>query len=352
MQPGFCRRPAAQAAGNPDARRAGEVGRPAGGGQARAETAHGGDQVRRRRRPRPAGRPAQHAGGERARYPPDDGLQLHAPDRVRRPSSSCSPTSSRATRTRTTREFTFKLRDGHKWSDGQPFTTEDFRFFWEDIANNKELSPSGPSVELMVDGQPPKVEIIDAAHHQVHLGQAQPLLHREPGARRPALPVPAGALPQEVPRQVHLARGHRQGGQGRPEHRQLGADLPASRRHVRQRQPRPADAQPVGQHHGLAGAALRLRAQSLLSPHRRQGAAAALRRPRDLHPGGDQPGAGQGRASARPTCSRAISTCATTPSCRRAPRARASRCGCGNRARARSSRSFPTSTPTTRSGAS
>src|SRR5215510_12111532 len=60
------------------------------------------------------------------------------------------------------REFTFKLRAGHKWSDGHPFTTEDFRFFWEDMANNKELSPSGPSVELMVDGKPPKVEIIDA----------------------------------------------------------------------------------------------------------------------------------------------------------------------------------------------
>ena len=59
------------------------------------------------------------------------------------------------------REFTFKLRAGHKWSDGHPFTTEDFRFFWEDVANNKELSPSGPSVELLVDGQPPKVEIID-----------------------------------------------------------------------------------------------------------------------------------------------------------------------------------------------
>ena len=59
------------------------------------------------------------------------------------------------------REFTFKLRAGHRWSDGEPFTTEDFRFFWEDVANNKELSPSGPSVELMVDGQPPKVEIID-----------------------------------------------------------------------------------------------------------------------------------------------------------------------------------------------
>jgi peptide/nickel transport system substrate-binding protein len=59
------------------------------------------------------------------------------------------------------REFTLKLRAGHRWSDGHPFTTEDFRFFWEDVANNKELSPSGPSVELLVDGQPPKVEIID-----------------------------------------------------------------------------------------------------------------------------------------------------------------------------------------------
>ena len=57
------------------------------------------------------------------------------------------------------REFTFRLRAGHRWSDGHPFTTEDFRYFWEDIANNKELSPSGPSLELLVDGQPPRVEI-------------------------------------------------------------------------------------------------------------------------------------------------------------------------------------------------
>jgi peptide/nickel transport system substrate-binding protein len=59
------------------------------------------------------------------------------------------------------REFTLKLRAGHKWSDGQPFTTEDFRYFWEDIANNKELSAGGPNKELLVQGQPPKVDIID-----------------------------------------------------------------------------------------------------------------------------------------------------------------------------------------------
>lgn len=59
------------------------------------------------------------------------------------------------------RIFTLKLRAGHKWSDGKPFTTEDFRYFWEDVANNPELSPSGPPLEMLVDGKPPKVEIID-----------------------------------------------------------------------------------------------------------------------------------------------------------------------------------------------
>lgn len=59
------------------------------------------------------------------------------------------------------RSFTLTLRKGHLWSDGQPFTTEDFRYWWEDVANNEELEPSGLPREMMVDGQPPKVEFID-----------------------------------------------------------------------------------------------------------------------------------------------------------------------------------------------
>ena len=34
------------------------------------------------------------------------------------------------------RIFTLHLRKGHKWSDGHPFTSEDFRYYWEDIAND------------------------------------------------------------------------------------------------------------------------------------------------------------------------------------------------------------------------
>lgn len=59
------------------------------------------------------------------------------------------------------RIFTFKLRPNHHWSDGHPFTTEDFRYWWEDVANNPQLSPSGPPWQMLVEGQPPKVEILD-----------------------------------------------------------------------------------------------------------------------------------------------------------------------------------------------
>jgi peptide/nickel transport system substrate-binding protein len=58
------------------------------------------------------------------------------------------------------RVFTLTLRRGHRWSDGHPFTAEDFRYYWEDVANNKELSPSGPPRDLLVDGQPPKFEVL------------------------------------------------------------------------------------------------------------------------------------------------------------------------------------------------
>ena len=43
------------------------------------------------------------------------------------------------------RIFTFTLRAGHRWSDGAPFTAEDFRYYWDDVANNLDLSPAGPS---------------------------------------------------------------------------------------------------------------------------------------------------------------------------------------------------------------
>lgn len=59
------------------------------------------------------------------------------------------------------RVFTFHLRRGHKWSDGRPFTAEDFRFYWDDVANHPELSPGGPPQFLLAGDKPPKVEVVD-----------------------------------------------------------------------------------------------------------------------------------------------------------------------------------------------
>lgn len=98
------------------------------------------------------------------------------------------------------RIFTFKLRDGHKWSDGEPFTSEAFRYFWEDVANNEELMPTGIPQILMVDGKPPVVEFPD------------PLTIRyswdKPNAE--FLPAVAGASPLYIYRPGHYLKKYHQ----------------------------------------------------------------------------------------------------------------------------------------------
>ena len=59
------------------------------------------------------------------------------------------------------RIFTLRLRPGHRWSDGAPFTSEDFRFWWEDIANHPDLSPAGPPAVLVAGDELPIFEVLD-----------------------------------------------------------------------------------------------------------------------------------------------------------------------------------------------
>ena len=59
------------------------------------------------------------------------------------------------------RTFTFYLRKGHRWSDGAPFTSADFAYWWNHVANDDELSPGGPPATLRVDGEMPKVTFPD-----------------------------------------------------------------------------------------------------------------------------------------------------------------------------------------------
>lgn len=97
------------------------------------------------------------------------------------------------------RRFTLRLRRGHKWSDGAPFTSEDFRYYWEDVANNPALSPAGPPRALTVFGASPKVEIVDERTIRYSWPRPNPLF----------LNALAAAQPLEIYRPAHyLKRYH------------------------------------------------------------------------------------------------------------------------------------------------
>ncbi|MGI6207745.1 MAG: ABC transporter substrate-binding protein [Anaerolineae bacterium] len=56
--------------------------------------------------------------------------------------------------------YTFYLREGMRWSDGEPFTADDLVFWYEDVALNQDLTPSFPAW-LTVAGEPVVIEKVD-----------------------------------------------------------------------------------------------------------------------------------------------------------------------------------------------
>jgi peptide/nickel transport system substrate-binding protein len=91
------------------------------------------------------------------------------------------------------REFTMHLRPGHRWSDGNPFTAEDFRYYWEDVANNELLSPTGPPTVLRVEGELPTVTFIDKTTIRYAWSKPNPAF----------LPALASATPLYIFRPAH-----------------------------------------------------------------------------------------------------------------------------------------------------
>ena len=94
------------------------------------------------------------------------------------------------------RVFTLHLRPGHKWSDGHPFTAEDLRYYWEDVANDPGLSPSGPPRTLLVDGQQPVFEVLDETTVRYSWHKPNPFF----------LPALAQATPLFIYRPAHVMK--------------------------------------------------------------------------------------------------------------------------------------------------
>ncbi|MBT3272885.1 MAG: ABC transporter substrate-binding protein [Spirochaetales bacterium] len=70
----------------------------------------------------------------------------------------------------------FVLREGTKWSDGEPLTTETVSFWWNDFAMNEELRPSGPPVDYVTPGGTMEVEIVDDYTFKLKFKDPKPLI--------------------------------------------------------------------------------------------------------------------------------------------------------------------------------
>lgn len=78
------------------------------------------------------------------------------------PDYSIQPDILRAVDIEEGRRFTLHLRAGHRWSDGTPFSSDDFAYWWHHIANNALITPSGPPEWMIVDGTLGTVRFPDA----------------------------------------------------------------------------------------------------------------------------------------------------------------------------------------------
>jgi len=70
-------------------------------------------------------------------------------------------------------QLTFVLREGHKWSDGQPFGAEDVEFWYENLALDPNVIES-PRDYVLAGGEPMTVDVIDAQTVRFNMPSPKP----------------------------------------------------------------------------------------------------------------------------------------------------------------------------------
>ena len=70
----------------------------------------------------------------------------------------------------------FVLREGVKWSDGVPVTTEDVKFWWNDYIHNDVLRPQGLDQYYITPHGPMELEIVDDYTFKMHFQDPKPLI--------------------------------------------------------------------------------------------------------------------------------------------------------------------------------
>jgi peptide/nickel transport system substrate-binding protein len=102
----------------------------------------------------------------------DDALVIFAPDGgsvVMKYAESVTPSPDYMS-------WTVKLRKGSKWSNGDPFTTDDIMFWYKDVIQNKDLTPSIPAWLKNKDGSLIDIKQVDDVTTQWNYKEAHTTL--------------------------------------------------------------------------------------------------------------------------------------------------------------------------------